>query len=66
MMALGGQLRDVTARASSQRPKEGHILSPMNCSFCSTTTKPFFYPFLFISKEQVFHLYKRNIEYKVS
>ena len=51
---IGGTVKRVTARTSLQRPKEHHILTPLQMfDFCSTTPKLSSIQFFFITKSQV-------------
>lgn len=54
---IGGTIKRVTARASLQRPKESHILTPLQMfEFCSTTPSLSTIKFFFIDKSEVTQL----------
>ena len=51
---IGGTVKRVTARASLQRPKQSHILTPLQMfDFCSTTHSLSTIKFFFIAKTVV-------------
>ena len=54
---IGGTVKRVTARASLQRPKENHIITPLQMyNFCSSTSSLSTIKFFFIRKDQVTEL----------